>query len=68
MPDTKPWYLSRTIWAAIVSVIATAAAALGVPIDAVARQGLAEAALQLVSAGAGIIAIIGRVTASRRIG
>ena len=68
MSDTKPWYLSRTIWAAFVSVAATGLAALGLPIDAAARDGLVEAILQLVSAAAGTIAIVGRVTATTRIG
>ena len=68
MSDIKPWYLSRTIWAAFVSVAATGLAALGLPIDAAARDGLVEAILQLVSAAAGTIAIVGRVTATTRIG
>lgn len=68
MIDSKPWYVSRTIWAAIISVLATIAAALGVPVDAAAREGLAEALLQIVSAAAGLAAIVGRLTATRRIG
>ena len=67
MTHSKPWYLSRTIWAAIVSVLATIAAALGVPVDAGARENLAEAVLQIVSAAAGIAAVLGRLTATRRI-
>ncbi len=68
MTDIKPWYLSRTIWAAFISVAATVASGLGMPVDPVAREGLADAALQIVSAGAGIAAIVGRLTATRRIG
>ena len=67
MSQTKPWYLSRTIWAALVSVIATVLAALGLPIDTAARDGLVEAILQLVSAAAGTVAIFGRLTATTRI-
>lgn len=67
MSNTKPWYLSKTIWAAFVSVAATILAAAGLPIDAAARDGLVEAILQLVSAAAGTIAIFGRITATTRI-
>ena len=68
MSETKPWYLSRTIWAAIVSVVATMAGALGYPVDEIGREGLVEALLQIVAAAAGILAILGRFTATTRIG
>lgn len=68
MTDAKPWYLSKTIWAALVSIAATVAAALGVPIEPGTREGLVEAILQLVSAAAGALAILGRMTARTRIG
>lgn len=68
MTDLKPWYLSKTIWAALVSIAATLGAALGVPIEPEAREGLIEAILQLVSAGAGAVAILGRFSATARIG
>ena len=67
MNETKPWYRSRTIWAAIISVVATIAGALGFPVDQFGRDGLVEAVLQIVSAGAGIFAILGRFTATARI-
>lgn len=68
MSETKPWYLSRTIWAAIVSVTATIAGALGYPVDELGRDGLVEAILQIVAAAAGVLAILGRFTATARIG
>lgn len=68
MTGTKRWYMSKTIWAALVSIGATIGASLGMPIDASARDGLVEAILQLISAGAGAIAILGRLTATTRIG
>ena len=68
MTDEKPWFLSKTIWSALVSVAATLAAMFGFSVDAVGQSALAEAMLQTVSAVAGIVAILGRVGATSRIG
>ena len=67
MSQTKPWYLSTTIWAALVSITASITAFLGVPIDEATRIGLTESALQLVTAFAGFVAILGRLSASAKI-
>lgn len=63
----KPWYLSRTIWASAVAVIATLANAVGLPIEASDVASLPDAILQAVAAIAGLIAIFGRVFARNRI-
>ena len=68
MNEEKPWYLSKTIWGALVSVAATLAAMFGLPVDAGGQAALTEAILQTVSAVAGIVAILGRVSANSRIG
>lgn len=67
MNDNKPWYLSKTIWAALVSIIATLAAFFGITIDDGLRESLSGGLLQLVTAIAGIITIFGRVSASTKI-
>lgn len=67
MDNEKPWYLSKTIWASIVSVTATIASFFGIPMDEIARQGITDGALQIVSTIAGLIAIFGRVTAASKI-
>jgi len=64
----KPWYLSRTIWASGVAVIATLAGAVGFPLEATDVAALPDAILQAVAAVAGVVAIIGRVSARSRIG
>ena len=64
----KPWYLSRTIWASAVAVAATLASAVGLPLDATDVAALPDAVLQAVAAVAGVIAIIGRISARDRIG
>ena len=34
MVESKPWYLSRTIWAALISVAASIGSLIGIDIDA----------------------------------
>lgn len=68
MNETKPWYLSKTIWGALVSVAATLGGMFGVPVDVGGQAALTDSILQTVSAVAGIVAILGRVSADSRIG
>ena len=63
MDQSKPWYLSRTIWASLVSIAASLGAFVGYDIDDATRIGLTDAILQVVAALAGITAIAGRVAA-----
>ena len=60
--DTKPWYLSRGI---IGALIAGVCSVLNVGIDA---EGVTEHIIAAIGAVAGIVAIIGRARASKRIG
>jgi phage terminase large subunit-like protein len=64
----RVWADAKTIWGALVSVAATLGAMFGLPVDAGGQAALTEAILQTVSAVAGIVAILGRVSASSRIG
>lgn len=68
MTDRKPWYLSRTIWASMVSVALALGSALGVSTDSIDPGSLAEQLVQLASAAAAGIAILGRLRATARIG
>lgn len=67
MSDTKPWYLSRTIWASIVTVLTGGAGLFGLPMVGVDSGALTETILQLVTAVSGLIAIFGRLSATNRI-
>lgn len=64
----KPWYLSRTIWASAIAVVATLANAVGLPFDGGDVAALPDAILQAVAAVAGVVAILARLSASMRIG
>jgi hypothetical protein len=61
---TQPWWTSRTIWGAIVVIIAQVAMLFGVSIDA---NGMTEAALALATLIGAIVAWWGRVNAGRPI-
>ena len=67
MVDQKKWYLSRTVWSASVSVLATMGAMLGLPLGSVDQAVLTEAVLQLVAAISGVGAIFGRLSATHRL-
>lgn len=64
----KPWYLSRTIWASLISVALAGGAALGLPIDEVDEGEVADLLIQGVAVACGLVAIWGRIAATTRIG
>lgn len=67
MADAKPWYLSRTVWASVATIMLSIAGLVGVGIDAIDPEGLTDALLQAATAIAGIFAVIGRLAATRKI-
>ena len=68
MTDSKPWYLSRTIWASLITIVTAAAAILGVPVAGIDNAALTDTLLQAITAISGLVAIFGRLGASSRIG
>ena len=68
MTETKPWYLSRTVWASLVAIIAAACGMVGLPADAVSDPELVDAILTVVAAAAGVVSLVGRLVARTRIG
>ena len=72
-PNGKPWYASRTIWATVVSIAATAASLIlrrnvTPETQETAVDFLAAAIPQIVAIVGGFVAIWGRVRADTRIG
>lgn len=67
MNDSKPWYLSRTIWASLVSMAGAVAGFAGLPADTLDQPAMTDALLQVVTAVAGLVAILGRLSATERI-
>ena len=68
MTDSKPWYLSRTIWASLITIVTAAAGIVGVPVADVDNAALADTLLQAITAISGLVAIFGRLGANSRIG
>lgn len=68
MTTTKPWYLSRTVWASIVTILTATAGLTGLPLDGLDNAALTDTLLQAISAISGLVAIFGRLSAKDRIG
>ncbi|PWK75734.1 hypothetical protein [Aminobacter sp. AP02] len=68
MLNLKPWYLSRTIWASVVTMLLGVAGLSGIPVDGIDGPTLTDTVLQAITALSGLIAIFGRVSAKQRIG
>jgi hypothetical protein len=64
---TKPWYLSRTIWASVVTILISIGGILGFPVDGLDSGALTDTLLQAITALAGLFAILGRVSAKATI-
>lgn len=67
MIEDKPWYLSRTIWAGLVTLVLSLAGAFGFISDAVDHVALTDVLLQLATAIAGLVTVFGRLRATSRI-
>jgi hypothetical protein len=68
MTDSKPWYLSRTIWASLITIVTAAAGIVGVPVAGIDNSALPDTLLQAITAISGLVAIFGRLGANSRIG
>lgn len=68
MADSKPWYLSRTIWAALVTIALSVLGMFGMSMNGVDDAALVEAIVQAATAVAGVVALVGRLFAQSRIG
>lgn len=63
MTDSKPWYLSKTIWASLVAIGSAVAGMAGLPVAGLDNSALAETILQATTALSGLAAIVGRLSA-----
>ena len=67
MDAIKPWYLSRTIWASIVTIAMSLAGLLGFSTAGIDSSSLTDTLLQAISGIAGIAAIIARLFATHQL-
>ncbi|WP_187970210.1 hypothetical protein [Aquibium microcysteis] len=68
MTEQKPWYLSRTVWASIVTIATTLGGVLGLPIAGLDNSAATDTILQVAAAISGVVALWGRIVATSRIG
>ncbi len=68
MKTSKPWYLSKTIWASLVTIATAAAGLTGMPVGGIDNAALSETLIQAITAISGLFAIFGRMSAKDAIG
>ena len=68
MIDIKPWWQSRTLWGAVVTIVSATLGLLGYDLAEADREALSGALTSLGAALGGLIAIVGRLKATNRIG
>lgn len=67
--ESKPWYLSRgVIGGAVAAIAAAVGLVLKVSLDEAAQSQLTDLVLTIVTAVAGIVAVWGRVSATKQVG
>ncbi|MDP3523291.1 MAG: hypothetical protein Q8S27_01840 [Hoeflea sp.] len=68
MTDIKPWWQSKTLWGALVTLGSAALGLAGLDMGDADREALVELLTSLGAAIGGVIAIFGRIAARSRIG
>lgn len=68
MNDTKSWLASKTIWGGLIAVAAAVAGWFGYSLAAGDQATLVDALVSIGGAVGGILAIVGRVMASKTVG
>ena len=63
MNDLKNWYSSKTIWGALVAILASVMHFTGVDISTVDRGQIVDSIVNIAGALGGLIAVYGRETA-----
>ncbi len=65
MEGEKKWWESRTVWGGLVAIGAAAATAAGYQVDGEIQEQIVEFILAGIAAVGGLVAVIGRVKATK---
>jgi len=68
MNDMKTWYRSKTIWGALIAILASFAQFLGLEIGDAQQGEIVDAMMTLAGAVGGLVALYGRLAAQTTIG
>ncbi len=64
MDEQKPWYLSKTIWASIVTIFLSCSGFFNSSLEHIDQAALTDTIIQFMTALSGIVALFGRVSAT----
>ncbi|MEM5494008.1 hypothetical protein [Hoeflea sp. AS16] len=68
MTDMKPWWQSKTLWGAVVTIVSAVLGLTGLDLAEADREALTGLLTSLGAGLGGVIAIMGRIRARNRIG
>lgn len=66
MSDTKRWYASKAVWASLIMLLSIALRAAGIDLGPFEEE-LTNMILEVVTVGAAVLGLWGRITASKRL-
>ncbi|MGV2123234.1 hypothetical protein ACQZ4R_09100 [Agrobacterium vitis] len=67
MNDGKPWYLSKTVWGALVAILASGLQLGGFELGVLEQGQLTDGLVALAGSVGGLVALYGRLVASHAI-
>jgi len=67
MEGTEPWYASKGVWGGLIAVVAGIAGVFGYTLDVPLQTEMISIITAVVASAGGILAIIGRIRASKKI-
>lgn len=65
MNNQKPWYASRSVWGALIAIGASLGGSFGLIIGAEEQSILADAVLQITGGLGAVVALYGRLVATK---
>ncbi|KPF41101.1 hypothetical protein ACSV9I_08215 [Rhizobium sp. G187] len=68
MLDFKPWYQSKTVWGALIAIASPLLRQAGLDLGDADQAELADALTLLAGTFGGLLALYGRVTATKSVG
>lgn len=63
MDDMKHWYMSKTVWGALISLGASLLHVVGIDLGAADQTAIADSLVTIIGALGGLLALYGRLTA-----
>ncbi|UXN60768.1 hypothetical protein [Phyllobacterium zundukense] len=63
MSTEKAWYLSKTVWASIVTILLSCSSFFHLSTEGIDQEAFTDTIVQFVTALSGIVALFGRVSA-----